>query len=199
MKSFYDFLFRIFNPICNLLYPRRTKMFAQLPEGAAIICANHTSALDPAFISLTVGRQHWIHYMAKAELASNKRLARLFKRAGVFFVNRSSNDLGAVKTALCLLKDGEKIGIFPEGTRVSDDEYVTAKNGAVRFAARLGVPLVPVFVSSSKKLFRKTDVVVGEAYFVDLNADISDQTEELMNRIHALNPRRQKNETDSCC
>lgn len=199
MKRFYDFLFRFLGPICNLLYPRRTKVYAQLPEGAAIICANHTSVLDPALVSLTAGRQHWIHYMAKSELASNKFLAGLFNRAGVFFVNRNSIDLSAVKTALGLLKNGEKIGIFPEGTRVTEDEYVTAKNGAVRFAARLGVPIVPVFVSSSKKLFKKTDVVVGEPYYVDQDADISEQTEDLMNRIRALNPQGQTDETDSCC
>jgi 1-acyl-sn-glycerol-3-phosphate acyltransferase len=91
-----------------------------------------------------------------------------------------------------LLKDGEQVCIFPEGTRVSAPDAVVAKVGAVRIAMRLGVPIIPAFITRNKKLFRKVDVVVGEPYYISADADPQQQTEELMQRIEALDPGKEQ-------
>jgi len=186
----YQLLFPIVWLFCALVYPRRKRLCPALPAGGAIICANHSHLIDPVLVCMTVGHKNEIHFMAKAELSEKKAVAGLLKKVGVFFVSRGSNDLGAIKTAMSLLKKGEKIGIFPEGTRVSEDTAVTAKNGAVRLAMRMKVPLIPVYISTRKKPFSPVDVVIGEPYSVSETDDIAAQTELLMQRINSLNPAR---------
>jgi len=190
VRGFYNLAVTVVRPICAILYPRRHNVCAQLPEGAAIVCANHSNYIDPVLLALTAGKRHWLHFMAKIELSRVKLLDILLRRLGVFYVNRNANDLGAIRTAMGLLKRGEKVGIFPEGTRVAEDDAVTAKNGAVRLAMRLGVPVVPVFISRNKSVFRKADVVIGEPYYIARDADHEEETRVLMEKIHALDPRR---------
>lgn len=191
MRSFYHVALLLVRPICALLYPRRRNNNAQLPGGAAIVCANHSNYIDPVLLALDAGNEHWIHFMSKVELSKIWLLGSIIRKLGAFFVDRNSNDLGAIRTAMSLLKNGEKVGIFPEGTRVSEDDAVSAKVGAVRLAMRLKVPIVPVFISRNKKLFRRLDLVIGEPYLIASDADAQEQTILLMERIHALDPRRQ--------
>ena len=100
--------------------------------------------------------------------------------------------MGAIRTMMGLLKSGEKVGIFPEGTRVSEPDKVAAKDGAVRIAMRLGVPIIPAFISRKKRIFRKVDVVIGEPYNIDADADPKEETKALMAKIEALDPGREK-------
>ena len=192
MRKHYELVFALLKPLCALLYPRGKRVCPALPEGSAIFCANHSNYIDPVLLGLTVGKKHWLHFMAKAELQANKLLGAVLKKLGVFFVKRGENDVGAIRTTMGLLKSGEQVCIFPEGTRVSEPDAVAAKLGAVRIAMRLGVPIVPAFISRKKRLFRKADVVVGEPYYIAADADPQKQTEELMLRIESLDPRREK-------
>ena len=188
MNRCYLFIYGLLLPFLKLFYPRRQKDRPPLPEGAAIICANHSNLVDPLLMAITFGKKHHLRFMAKIELSRIPLIGWLLRKAGVYFVDRGTNDLNAVKTSLSLLKKGEKICIFPEGTRVHADESVDAKNGAVRFAMRTGVPIVPVFITRDKKLFKKIDLVVGEPYTVPKDGNMQELTEDLMRKIHALEP-----------
>ena len=85
------------------------------------------------------------------------------------------------------VRAGEKVGIFPEGTRVSTDGAVVAKPGAVRIAAKLRVPVVPVFVSRRKWIFRKVKIVIGEPIVISANTeDFQLATNELMEKISEM-------------
>ena len=192
MRKNYEFAYFILKPICALLYPRRKHVCPALPDGPAIFCANHSNYIDPILLGLQIGKKHWLHFMAKAELSAKKWIGAFLSKFGVFFVKRGENDVGAIRTTMGLLKSGEKVCIFPEGTRVSEPEAVAAKGGAVRLAMRLGVPIVPAFITRNKRLFRKVDVVVGEPYYISADADPQTQTEALMARIEALDPRRER-------
>lgn len=188
MNRYYLFIYGLLLPFLKLFYPRRQKARPALPEGAAIICANHSNLADPLLMAITFGKKHHLRFMAKIELSRIPLIGWLLRKAGVYFVDRGTNDLNAVKTSLSLLKKGEKICIFPEGTRVHADESVDAKNGAVRFAMRTGVPIVPVFITRDKKLFKKIDLVVGAPYTVPKDGDMQELTEDLMHKIQALDP-----------
>lgn len=190
MRTFYKFAYIVMWPICALLYPMRREIRAPLPDGPAIVCANHSSYIDPVLLALAVGKQHWLHFMAKTELAANRFVAALLTKLGAFFVDRSASDLGAIRTSMKLLKSGEKVAIFPEGTRVAEGDSVAAKAGAIRLAMRLGVPIVPAYVTQNKKLFCRVDVVVGCAYTIAPDADPYAQAERLLERIYALAPGR---------
>lgn len=192
MNRYYLFIYNLLLPFLKLFYPRRQKDHPSLPDGAAIICANHSNLADPLLMAITFGKKHHLRFMAKIELSRIPLIGWLLRKAGVYFVDRGTNDLNAVKTSLSLLKKGEKICIFPEGTRVHADESVDAKNGAVRFAMRTGVPIVPVFITRDKKLFKKIDLVVGEPYTVPKDGNMQELTEDLMRKIHALEPEGEK-------
>ena len=188
MRKLYELAYYVLKPICALLYPRRKHACPAIPDGAAIVCANHSSYIDPILLGIAIGKKHWLHFMAKAELSAKKLVGSFLSKFGVFFVNRGMNDIGAVRTMMGLLKSGEKVGIFPEGTRVSEPDAVAAKDGAVRIAMRLGVPIIPAFISRNKRLFRKIDVVVGEPYYIASDANPQTQTALLMERIESLDP-----------
>lgn len=190
MRKHYELAYVLLKPLCALLYPRGKRVCPALPDGSAIFCANHSNYIDPILLGLTVGKRHWLHFMAKAELQANKLIGALLRKFGVFFVKRGENDIGAIRTTMGLLKSGEQVCIFPEGTRVSEPDSVAAKAGAVRIAMRLGVPIIPAFITRKKRLFRKADVVVGEPYYIAADADPQQQTEELMQRIESLDPER---------
>ena len=192
MRKHYELAHDLLKPLCALLYPRRKHVCPVLPEGPAIFCANHSNYIDPVLLGLTVGKEHWLHFMAKAELSASRLAATILKKVGVVFVRRGENDIGAIRTTMSLLKDGEQVCIFPEGTRVDAPDAVAAKAGAVRIAMRLGVPIVPAFISRNKRIFRKVDVVVGEPYYLSAETDPQKQTEELMQRIESLNPERER-------
>ena len=100
--------------------------------------------------------------------------------------------MAAVKRALKCLKDGDKLLMFPEGTRSKDGEMREAKTGAAMFAIRTGVPIVPMYIPAEKKWFRRTPVVFGEAFYPQIEGkkgtpeDYERVADELMERIAAL-------------
>ena len=135
-----------------------------------------------------MGRNNYLRIMAKVELRKVPVVGWVLAKAGVIFVKRGERDIDSVKSCLRALKSGEKLALFPEGTRVRSDDAVAAKSGAVHIAARAGVPIVPVFIPRDKKLFRVSRVVIGEPYTIRLeNREDADQlSQDLMERIRRL-------------
>jgi len=163
-----------------------------IPPGAAMICANHSSLIDPIIISLAFGIKHFLHYIAKIELFRTPVLSAVVTKLGAISVDREISDIKTIKTTLAYFKRDGKVVIFPEGTRTLLGEKVTAKHGAVRLAERAGVPLVPVFVPREKRLLRAVTIVIGEPYLIEKqaekrsNEDYVALSEELMDKIEAL-------------
>ena len=130
--------------------------------------------------------------MAKIQIMRVPVIGWLLSRAGVFGVDRGNADMKAVRTALKFLKDGDKLLMFPEGTRVHEGENVEAKTGAALFATRTGAPLLPVYVQSRKKLFRRNVVVIGEPYHPHYEGrrptaeELQDIAHEVMERVRLL-------------
>lgn len=189
---FYRVLYAVLWPVFHLLYPIKVTGRENIPEGAAVICPNHTNALDPFFVVFAFRRRHILRAMAKAELMRIPVIGWLLRHLGVFGVERGAADIGAVKTSLRHLKDGRKLLMFPEGTRVSEGESVETKTGAAMFSTRAGVPIVPVYIEAHKRLFRVNRVVIGEP-FAPQTAGRKGTAEEyraiaheLMERIRAL-------------
>ena len=189
---FYRGCYYFGGPVFHLAFRIRVSGRENVPEGAAMVCANHSNYIDPILISLAFGIKHHVHYMAKVELFRIPFLSALIQKLGAISVNRDGFDAGTMKETLGYLKDKGKVAIFPEGTRVSEDDAVAAKYGAVKIADRAGVPIVPVHVPRKKRLFRKLYLRVGEPYFIakqegkrsaDEYAKLAD---ELMGKIRSL-------------
>lgn len=125
-------------------------------EGKVVLCGNHQSMLDPVFIGIFTKRP--VNFMAKQQLFSFKPLGSILRRVGVFPVNREGTDIRALKTALQVLKNGEVLGIFPEGTRVSTIDLANLKEGAAVIAIRAKADIMPVRIHSSYRPFSRVNV-----------------------------------------
>lgn len=192
MKTVFALLYCIVYPFFNLFHPCKAIHRERLPEGGAILCPNHTTISDPLLVVFALGIQTKPQVMAKAEFMRIPVLGWLLKKAGVFAVDRGKADVTAVKRALKCLKDGDKLLMFPEGTRNRDGELGEAKTGAAMFAIRTGVPIVPMYIPAKKRWFRRTPVVFGEPFVPQIDgkkgtsADYERVAGELMERIAAL-------------
>jgi 1-acyl-sn-glycerol-3-phosphate acyltransferase len=130
-----------------------------------IVCANHTSMLDVAAIVMSMKTQ--IRFMAKKEAFKVPVLNWFIKSMGAFPVDRKGGDVGAIKKAISMLKEGECIGIFPQGTRIPyvNPRETEVKDGVGMIATRAGVGVIPVFIknkSGKLKAFRRNDVIIGK-------------------------------------
>ena len=168
-EQFYRFLYLVVWPFFNLFHPVRTVGREHIPEGAAVICPNHSSLCDPVMACFAFTRRQQLHPMAKIEVRRIPILGKLLEWGGVIFVDRGAADVHAIKSALKLLKDGRKLLIFPEGTRVRNgvDKHgrpPVAHTGAALLASRTGVPLVPMYIPETKNWFRPTTVVIGKPF-----------------------------------
>ena len=187
----YKILFTIISLLLGTFYRVRARGKENLPEGACILCADHSHWSDPFLIAFALGINKRFHMMAKKELFEKPVVRWIVKSLGAFPVNRDASDVHAIRTALGYLRNGERIGIFPEGTRVSEDDAVAAKTGAVRLASHEQVPIVPIYIPRKKSFWHCVRIVIGEPYFLDRRiprGDYDRLSAELMHRISALAP-----------
>ena len=162
-----------------------------LVQGPAIICGNHTANIDSVMVVLSLGDRKQYAAMAKKELFQVPLLGWLLKKFGAYPVSRGGNDISAVKYSLKALKEGEKLIIFPEGTRVKDGKVSEPKSGASMLALKAGVPIIPVHITPGRKAFRGCTLVYGTPYYPQVEGrptseDYQKVTEEVMRRIHEL-------------
>ncbi len=172
----------LFKPFFFLKYVNREVVRENCPKGGFIIAANHINFIDPVFIACALKRP--VRFMAKKELFEKKFLKWIVVHLNAFPVDRSKADITAIKTALSILKNGEILGIFPEGTRVAPGESQDAKLGTVQFAVKTKCPIVPVGIhtkGSVVKLFRKVTITFGEPIMLD-QLGISDTSSESLHK-----------------
>ncbi|MCL2589106.1 MAG: 1-acyl-sn-glycerol-3-phosphate acyltransferase [Oscillospiraceae bacterium] len=192
MNRFYQFIMLLTWPFVNLIFPCRTVGKENRPgAGAYLICANPSHALDPFMIAYSMGLGRQVHYMGKVELFRIPVIGSILRAIGMFAVDRDGGGAMAVKETMKLLKAGGKVGMFPEGTRVSTEDGSEAKTGAVRLSARMGVPIVPVYLPRRKRLFRFNRIVIGTPYIAELDKkptpeDVERAAKELMAKIRQL-------------
>lgn len=163
MNKLYRVLRAIVRPICLLIFRIKYIGLENLPDGGGyIICSNHTSMMDIPIIAIKVKPQ--VHYMAKEELFKNKISAWFFNQMGAFAVKRGSGGVAALKQAEELVKSGNVMGIFPEGTRNFEGAPKKAKSGISVVVANSNATVVPVSIyhEGKLKLFDKITVRFGE-------------------------------------
>ena len=190
--AWFHFLYDLIWPFFNLIHPLRVIGRENIPEGPVVICPNHTTIGDPFYVVYAFGRHYPVRAMAKIQIMRVPVIGWFLSKAGVFGVDRGHADMKAVKTALKFLKDGNKLLLFPEGTRVREGEDVAAKTGAAMFATRTGAPLMPIYIQKKKRLFARNVVVIGQPYQPQYAGrkptpdELDAITAQLMDKIHAL-------------
>ena len=130
-----------------------------------IVCCNHTSLWD--VVAIAIGLKRQVCFMAKKEIFKVPIVNWFAKSMGAFPVDRKSGDVGAIKKTIEILKEGNCIGIFPQGTRCPyiNPRQTDIKDGIGMVSKRAEVGILPVAIKTKKgklKFFRKTEFVIGE-------------------------------------
>lgn len=170
LNGFFVLVYYLVGFLTRILFPTTVEGLEKLPKSGVLLCPNHSSNWDPVLLGTRLPVNYRLHAMAKEELFENPVLGWIIRRLGAFPVTRGSNDISTVRTAIQVIKEGDNLLIFPEGTVVRngvgyiDGLPAHAKAGVAMIGVRTGATLVPVFMDGEKKLFRRTRIIIGDPY-----------------------------------
>ena len=169
-NRFFVVVYYVVGLICNILHPTTVVGMENLPKSGVLLCPNHSSNWDPLLLAIKLPVNYRLHAMAKEELFRNPILGWIIRKLGAFPVSRGSTDIQAVKTAIQVIKSGDNLMIFPEGTVIRDGIGAAdglpahAKSGVAMIGVRTGAIMVPVFMDGEKKPFHRTRIIIGKPY-----------------------------------
>jgi 1-acyl-sn-glycerol-3-phosphate acyltransferase len=194
------FKWSIVSPTLHSYFRGRVYGVENVPQrNSLIIVCNHASYFDPPLLSCAVGRP--VAYMAKEELFQIPILKQAIALYGAYPVKRGSGDRGAIRAAMGALESGWAVGVFLEGTRTNDGLIHEPKLGAAMIAAKTGVPLLPVSLWGTEKIFQKESsfphsipltIRIGEVIPAPVSSkrealqEVTDYCTKIINGLHAL-------------
>lgn len=207
--SFYSIAKRfVVGPVVNTTFRPWVKGLDNIPEeGPAILASNHMSFSDSVFIPVAVPRQ--VRFLAKIDYWKGAGVAGAVKRwfftiSGQIPMDRSGgrasqNSLASGEQAL---RDGDLLGIYPEGTRSPDGRLYRGKVGVAQMALRTQVPVIPIALIGTDKVqpidkhlprIRRVGMIIGEpmtfeTYYDNANDRFAQRavTDQIMSQIMRL-------------
>ena len=148
--KFYKSIKRVLNVPFKLLYNPVINGLENIPNKPYILAGNHKSMLDIVLLITSIDDE--IHFMAKKELFDNFIIRNIFEKMGAFPVDRNDIDISAIKKAFSIIRNGEVLGVFPEGTRNKTDEILLPfKDGVSRIAVKNKALIVPFGIAGEYK------------------------------------------------
>lgn len=158
--KFYNSIKKILKVPVKLFFNPKIEGLQNIPDKPYILAGNHKSMFDVILLISAIPDE--IHFMAKKELFKKKILNNIFIKMGAFPVDREKADITAIKTSLKLLKNGEVLGIFPEGTRNNTNEILLPfKDGVGTIANKTASVIVPFGINGKYKR-NKIKLSIGE-------------------------------------
>lgn len=158
------YIFRIF-------YSHKIYGTENLPEGGALLAANHASFLDPPILAVSAPEQ--VHFLAKRSLFHWPLFSRVIRSLNSHPIAGSPQDLSSFKTVKSLLAEGQHVVLFPEGLRSPDGKLHPIKTGVALIALTCAKPIVPIYIHGTyeiwprnrifPRLWGKTACVFGKA------------------------------------
>jgi 1-acyl-sn-glycerol-3-phosphate acyltransferase len=129
------------------------------PEGTpAVVCLNHQSLFDPIISCVTIAHytRRRIHMMGKQESFEDHVISSYVRWCYAYPVKRGEHDVEAYNKTLDFLRQGELVGIYPEGTTNGGGyNFLEPHVGAARFAIDAKVPIIPVGMSGTDLILPK--------------------------------------------
>ncbi len=159
---FMNFLHVVLGFLHMLIYPYRIHGNKKVGKGACIFVGNHFSMFDIFYPIRTTWEG--IHYICKKSILEAPILWKWGQRIGAIAVARDGSDVRAIMESVRVLNAGDKLCMFPEGTRnrSGKDEFLPFRAGAAMLSVKTRAPIVPFIVTRPPRPFRITHVVFGE-------------------------------------
>lgn len=164
INHFMNFLRFLFYPVHYLVYPFKLHGHRHVGKGACIYFGNHYCIFDIFYPAHTT--REGIHFMSKQSVLEAPVLNYWGMKLGAIGAMRDGSDVRTVMESIKVLKNGEKLSLFPEGTRnkTDGDEFLPFHGGAALLAIKTHSPIVPFVICNKPKVFRMTHVVFGEPF-----------------------------------
>ncbi|MFI9551839.1 lysophospholipid acyltransferase family protein [Nonomuraea endophytica] len=172
--------------------------------GGAVLVSNHISYLDFIFAGFgALPSKRLVRFMAKQDVFDHKISGPLMRGMKHIPVDRGAG-AGSYATALRMLKAGEVVGVFAEATISRSFTVKEIKNGAIRMAQATNVPLIPVALWGSQRLWTKgrskqltqrhvpITILVGEPMHPKRGENVNEHTATLQTRLTDLVDRAQR-------
>lgn len=178
----------------RLQYHGRSQIPAENSKGL-IVVSNHQTYLDPFFISAPINRK--MRFMAWDEAFRWRFSDRLLRMLGAFPVSlKRGGTFRAMVRSMELLKKGETLMIFPEGSReFSDGKLLPFKTGAARLSLETSVPILPVTIKGGNLVWsqdhkyprpRKIEIFYHPVFHPERGASEDDQAAKLTEKLREI-------------
>lgn len=120
-------------------------------EGGFILASNHISYYDPPLVGCCIKRE--MYFFAKRELFRFKPFGWILLRVNAQPVNRAGVDRAAIESAIEILKSGNGLTVFPEGTRSKTKDFLPVKPGIGMIARQAEAAIVPAYIHGANQLW----------------------------------------------
>lgn len=127
--------------IFKLLHDFRYQGEENFPRGGFILASNHVSFYDPPMVGGTTDRP--LYFLARKTLFGTPLLHWWLSSINAIPVDQDRPDMVGVKRIIKLLKQGEGVVLFPEGSRSYDGVPFPAMPGVGLIVAKANVPVLP--------------------------------------------------------
>lgn len=175
-------------PVYYFLKPFRFYGERRVRDGACIYVSNHYTLFDPVYPAVTTWEG--IHFVSKKEAFRIPLIGWVLKGIKAISVNRDGNDVRGLLDCFKCLKNGEKVCIYPEGTRnKTGEDMLPFHSGAATMAIKTKTPIVPIVMYKKPKYFRRTHILIGEPFELSQYYDKKLSDEELKEADERLRQR----------
>lgn len=156
-----------------------------IPAGQFLMTMNHLSYMDAFSVVASIGRRDVAAFMAKKYKKGITGI--LFSIGSPVWIEQASPDLNGLRTAMSLIEQGYNFSIAPEGHRAKKPGLLPAYEGAAWLASRVDLPIMPVAIWGTERIFKQVRpracVAYGKPYRLPEKRARGDQLQAITDRI----------------
>ncbi len=152
-KFFYAFILLLAKIYFKIFYRYKVYGKERFPSGAAILACNHLSFLDPPLVAISSPEE--IHFLAKQSLFRGFFLGKLIRLLNAHPIKDRSSNAKVFQLVIDLLRQGEKVLLFPEGARSWKGNLQELQSGVGLLAFRTQATIVPVYVKGTYEVWKR--------------------------------------------